>query len=211
MPLLNDTTNSSKHDGCRASKMKEMTPNLPGKVTIKKQVLKGFLFLVAEATHTSDSDPPSPSKFLLSATSRKTLIYLILTLNHMYPDYDFSAVEAHQYSGKEWSEANGGGSSFLESLYKALDEVVKLGEFEMYSYSPDSDGDPFSEKGALWSFKSKRYRALCATIKHICNGGFLPLRRKPLQGTLTIVDFNAAKDDDLGELSGGSTKKDVSS
>ncbi|KAL5716823.1 hypothetical protein ACHQM5_009941 [Ranunculus cassubicifolius] len=99
----------------------------------------------------SDSDPPSPSEFLLSATSRKTLIYLILTLNHMYPDYDFS--------------------SFLESLYKALDEVVKLGEFEMYSYSPDSDGDPFSEKGALWSFKSKRYRALCATIKHICNGG----------------------------------------
>ncbi|KAL5698674.1 hypothetical protein ACHQM5_029678 [Ranunculus cassubicifolius] len=137
-----------------------------------------------------DSDPPLPSEFLLSATSRKTLIYLILTLNHMYPDYDFSAVEAHQYfreevwdnfkqmlemylleAGKEWSEANGGGSSFLESLYKALDEVVKLGECEMYSYSPDSDGDPFSEKGALWSFKSKRYRALCATIKHICNGG----------------------------------------
>lgn len=29
------------------------------------------------------------------AGSRKTLIYLILTLNHMYPDYDFSNLRAH--------------------------------------------------------------------------------------------------------------------
>ncbi len=29
------------------------------------------------------------------AGSRKTLIYLILTLNHMYPDWDFSNLRAH--------------------------------------------------------------------------------------------------------------------
>ena len=29
------------------------------------------------------------------AGSRKTLIYLILTLNHMYPDWDFSNLRSH--------------------------------------------------------------------------------------------------------------------
>ena len=31
------------------------------------------------------------------ASSRKTLIYLILTLNHMYPDYDFSTLRAEHF------------------------------------------------------------------------------------------------------------------
>lgn len=36
--------------------------------------------------------------FLLShCCSRKTLIYLILTLNHIYPDYDFSQLRAHHF------------------------------------------------------------------------------------------------------------------
>lgn len=29
--------------------------------------------------------------------SRKTLIYLILTLNQIYPDYDFSQLKAHHF------------------------------------------------------------------------------------------------------------------
>ena len=32
-----------------------------------------------------------------AACSRKTLIYLILTLNHCYPDYDFSLLRAHHF------------------------------------------------------------------------------------------------------------------
>uniref|UniRef100_A0A7N2KKF0 Repressor of RNA polymerase III transcription n=1 Tax=Quercus lobata TaxID=97700 RepID=A0A7N2KKF0_QUELO len=173
----------------------------------------------------SDTDSPSPADVLLSRSSRKTLIYLVLTLYHMYPDYDFSAMKAHQFFteeswdsfkqifdtymfeaskglvnyfevwwsemskpelGKkkgvellmylwtflpfseviwysvlicyyvncrqvEWVETNGG-SSLLDSLYKALDEVVKLADCEIYSYNPDSDADPFLERGAIWSF-----------------------------------------------------------
>ncbi|KAB1201630.1 hypothetical protein CJ030_MR0G002333 [Morella rubra] len=49
---------------------------------------------------------------------------------------------------QEWTETNGG-SSLLEALYKALDEVVKLAECEIYSYNPDSDVDPFLERGAI--------------------------------------------------------------
>nr|XP_010938092.1 repressor of RNA polymerase III transcription maf1 isoform X3 [Elaeis guineensis] len=37
----------------------------------------------------SDSDPSSPVEYLSSRSSRRTLIYLVLTLSHMYPDYDF--------------------------------------------------------------------------------------------------------------------------
>ncbi|KAJ8447649.1 hypothetical protein Cgig2_031703 [Carnegiea gigantea] len=89
----------------------------------------------------SDTDSPSPADYLISRSSRKTLIYLILTLYHMYPDYDFSAVKAHRFftdeswdsfeqifdaymreASKEWIETNGG-SSLLEDLYKALDEA----------------------------------------------------------------------------------------
>lgn len=39
----------------------------------------------------------SPVGPLTEASSRKTLIYLILTLNHMYPDYDFTVLRAHHF------------------------------------------------------------------------------------------------------------------
>ncbi|KAI4357701.1 hypothetical protein L6164_001635 [Bauhinia variegata] len=118
----------------------------------------------------SDTDSSSPADYSLSRTSRKTLIHLILTLYHMYPDYDFSAVKAHQFfteeswdsfkqifdtymfeASKEWVETNGGGS-LLDTLHRSLDEVMKLNECEIYSYDPDSDADPLLERGAIWSF-----------------------------------------------------------
>ncbi|RWR90681.1 Maf1 regulator [Cinnamomum micranthum f. kanehirae] len=118
----------------------------------------------------SDSDSQSPTDLLSCRSSRKTLIYLVLTLGHIYPDYDFSAVHAHRFfreeewdgfvqifntymfeATKEWATANEGGS-LLESTTKAIDEVVKLAECEVYSYNPDPEGDPLLEKGAIWSF-----------------------------------------------------------
>ncbi|XP_058093609.1 uncharacterized protein LOC131239766 [Magnolia sinica] len=147
----------------------------------------------------SDSDSPSPTDYLSSRSSRKTLIYLVLTLGHMYPDYDFSAVQAHHFfreegwesfkqifdtymfeASKEWTVANGGGS-LLESLSKAVDEVVKLADCEIYSYNPDSDGDPFLEKGAIWSFnfffynrKLKRVVSFrCCCLSNLAAEGFL--------------------------------------
>ncbi|MFS7959519.1 putative repressor of RNA polymerase III transcription Maf1 [Helianthus anomalus] len=117
-----------------------------------------------------DDDSSSPANYLSSRSSRKMLIYLILTLYHMYPDYDFSAVKAHQFftvetwqgfkqifdsymsdASKEWTQTDEDGS-LLETLYKALDEVINLAECEIYSYDPNSDADPFIEKGDLWSY-----------------------------------------------------------
>ncbi|KAE9450760.1 hypothetical protein C3L33_17340, partial [Rhododendron williamsianum] len=64
----------------------------------------------------SDADSSSPVEYMCSKSSRKTLMYLILTLYHMYPDFDFSflmphsatiflpftsAVKAHQFFTEE--------------------------------------------------------------------------------------------------------------
>ncbi|XP_061365019.1 uncharacterized protein LOC133308424 isoform X1 [Gastrolobium bilobum] len=118
----------------------------------------------------SDTDSSSPDEILFSRSSRRTLVYLVLTLYHMYPDYDFSAVKAHQFfteeswdsfkqifdtymfeASKEWVETVGG-VSLLDALFKALDEVVKLVDCEIYGYVPDSEADPLLERGAIWSF-----------------------------------------------------------
>ncbi|KAF7808795.1 repressor of RNA polymerase III transcription MAF1-like protein [Senna tora] len=115
----------------------------------------------------SDTDSSSPPEYVSSRSSRRTLVYLVLTLYHMYPDYEFSAVRAHQFfaeeswdsfkqifdtymleASKEWLETNGG-VSLLEALYKALDEAVQLSDCEIYSYDPDSEADPLVERGAI--------------------------------------------------------------
>nr|GMD21194.1 protein OPI10 homolog [Ipomoea batatas] len=54
-------------------------------------------------------------------------------------------------ASKEWLETNES-SSLLATLYKALDEVVKVPECEIYGYNPDSDADPCEERGAIWSY-----------------------------------------------------------
>ncbi|CAA6654535.1 unnamed protein product [Spirodela intermedia] len=130
---------------------------------------------------------------------RKTLIYLVLTLSHMYPDHHFSAVQAHLFfneevwdtfrhifetylfeAAKEWALDNSGDSLF-DSMSKAIDEVVRLDECEIYSYSPGFDGDPFLEKGAIWSFhfffynrKLKRVISFrCCCLSNLAEEGFL--------------------------------------
>lgn len=51
----------------------------------------------------------SPVGPLQEMNSRKTLVYLILTLNHIYPDYDFSLLRAHHFSKEE-------GTSIIEEM-----------------------------------------------------------------------------------------------
>ena len=53
--------------------------------------------------------------------SRKTLIYLILTLNHCYPDYDFSLLRAHHFRKEP------GISSVEEAVDSHLLEVSRVG------------------------------------------------------------------------------------
>ncbi|XP_013619477.1 PREDICTED: repressor of RNA polymerase III transcription MAF1 homolog [Brassica oleracea var. oleracea] len=94
----------------------------------------------------SDSDSSSPVDLLLSRSSRKALIYLVLTLYQMYPDYDFSAVKAHQFFSEEsWDTFT---QIFSNYMFEAS-KVVKLAECEIYVYNPNPNADPFLEEGAI--------------------------------------------------------------
>ena len=55
--------------------------------------------------------------------SRKTLIYLILTLNHCYPDYDFSLLRAHHFRKEP------GVAAVEEAVDSHLLEVSKVSLF----------------------------------------------------------------------------------
>ncbi|GAX83091.1 hypothetical protein CEUSTIGMA_g10517.t1 [Chlamydomonas eustigma] len=114
----------------------------------------------------------SPVGPLVESSSRKTLIYLILTLNHIYPDYDFSLLRAHHFCkedgvsraeetvdshllevSKVWAKTPGlGESPFLECLWSSIDEAVVLRECDVYSYRSNMENDPFGETACVWSF-----------------------------------------------------------
>lgn len=113
----------------------------------------------------------SPVGPMSEHASRKTLIYLILTLNHIYQDYDFSLLRAHHFrkeSGvvgaeevidtqllevsKVWERTQGDRESFLETLWKAIDEAVSLKNCDVYSYKTDRETDPFGERTSVWCF-----------------------------------------------------------
>ncbi|KAJ0677829.1 putative repressor of RNA polymerase III transcription Maf1 [Helianthus annuus] len=109
-----------------------------------------------------------------------------------------SAVKAHQFftegtwegfkqifqsymsdASKVWNETDEDGT-LLETLYKTLDEVINLADCEVYSYDPNSDADPFIEKGALWSYnfffynrKLKRVVSFCfSCLSNLVSDGF---------------------------------------
>uniref|UniRef100_A0A8C5MPU0 Repressor of RNA polymerase III transcription MAF1 n=1 Tax=Leptobrachium leishanense TaxID=445787 RepID=A0A8C5MPU0_9ANUR len=98
--------------------------------------------------------------------SRKTLFYLIATLNESFrPDYDFSTARSHEFSREpslNWvvnavnsslvSALGDHFTSMKSSLWDAVDEQISLSECDIYSYNPDLDSDPFGEDGSLWSF-----------------------------------------------------------
>lgn len=113
----------------------------------------------------------SPVGPLSNTASRRTLIHLILTLNHMYPDYDFSMLRPHDFTkelgvlaakqkidvslveaSKIWSVQVGKETTLIDSIWTAIDEVISLEECEVYSCSPDAEGDPFADTGSIWSF-----------------------------------------------------------
>ncbi|XP_017050663.1 repressor of RNA polymerase III transcription MAF1 homolog isoform X2 [Drosophila ficusphila] len=103
---------------------------------------------------------------LCDTISRKTLFYLIATLNASFePDYDFSEAKSHEFSKEpslQWvmnsihsnlsALAGDQYQVIRQPLWSAVDDEVNLSECDIYSYNPDLSCDPFGEPGCLWSF-----------------------------------------------------------
>jgi hypothetical protein len=133
----------------------------------------------------------SPLGPLNETSSRKTLIYLILTLNHIYPDYDFSLLRAQHFckedsitgaeevidsrlleASKAWAKTPGFGENpFLESLWSSIDEAICLKDSDLYSYKSDLETDPFGEVASIWSFNYFFYNKKMKRILYFsCRG-----------------------------------------
>eukprot|EP01132_Coremiostelium_polycephalum_P010897 gene10897-13352_t len=101
----------------------------------------------------------SPFGPMTSSASRKSLIYLIQTLNSSFVDYDFSDTKPDQFR-KESSIAMvmnsintifsscipNYQSEFKDSLWSSIDSEIGLYKSDIYSYIPESP-DPFTEDG----------------------------------------------------------------
>ncbi|KAI8929697.1 Maf1 regulator-domain-containing protein [Entophlyctis helioformis] len=111
--------------------------------------------------------PVSPFGPLSQPTSRKTLFYLLATLNAAYPDYDFSDVKPEYFTkipaiGLAVNSVNNmflvhlGDKNSAEtvgtSIWAAIDEAAEMKDCDIYSFNPDRDLEPDAEEGNLWSF-----------------------------------------------------------
>jgi len=163
----------------------------------------------------------SPVGPLADSGSRRTLVYLILTLNHIYPDYDFTLLRAHHFrkeegvpaveesvgvhlveASKVWDATPGlGEERFLDCLWSAVDEAVELKECDVYSYQSDHENDPFGEKGSVWSFNYFFYNKKQKRILYFsCRG----LSKSAVELSATTTDFaRYNSDDDDDEKPGG--------
>ncbi|CRL00749.1 CLUMA_CG014005, isoform A [Clunio marinus] len=133
---------------------------------------------------------------LCDTISRKTLFYLIATLNSTFePDYDFSDAKSHEFSKEpsiqlimnsidsNLSAVAGEQYTQLQNpLWSTIDDEIQLNDCDIYSYNPDLNSDPFGEPGSLWSFNyffynKKLKRIVFFTCRAInpnssCNGDF---------------------------------------
>uniref|UniRef100_U5EU43 Repressor of RNA polymerase III transcription MAF1 n=1 Tax=Corethrella appendiculata TaxID=1370023 RepID=U5EU43_9DIPT len=103
---------------------------------------------------------------LCDTISRKTLFYLIATLNAAFePDYDFSDAKSHEFSKEpslQWvmnsietnlsAVAGEQYHNLRTPLWSTIDDEISVQDCDIYSYNPDLNSDPFGEPGSLWSF-----------------------------------------------------------
>ncbi|KAI8897857.1 Maf1 regulator-domain-containing protein [Globomyces pollinis-pini] len=109
--------------------------------------------------------PRSPFGPLSQMTSRKTLFYLLGTLNAVYPDYDFSDIKPELFTkipaiGMAINHVN---NLFLvqfensqgqigQTIWNTVDQVISTNNCDIYQFTPDRDIEPDAEEGNLWSF-----------------------------------------------------------
>lgn len=114
----------------------------------------------------SDENDPNST---IDIISRKTLFYLISTLNASFrPDYDFSNTNSSEFSKEpsvdfviksveNYLSTVEAYSRLKQQLWDVIDREINLNECEFYSYNPDLTSDPCAEDGCLWFFNYFMY------------------------------------------------------
>eukprot|EP00250_Pteridium_aquilinum_P001738 c11951_g1_i2 orf=83-505(+) len=110
-------------------------------------------------------------------------------MSHIYPDYDFSLLRPTSFAKEEsieaakvkindhlldaskvWACEFGEDAPFYGCIWDAVDEVIGLEDCDVYSYNPEVEGDPLTERGTIWSFSyffynRKLKRILCFSCR----------------------------------------------
>lgn len=108
----------------------------------------------------------SPTSPLSSSPSfgqieSNTVIDLISTLNHIYPDYDFRNTESKDFTKMRLEHAlNSINLSLREihstddraKLWSLIDLEMDIKSCTVYEYTPDPESDPIDKSGRLWSW-----------------------------------------------------------
>lgn len=113
--------------------------------------------------HLLDRLTNSPLGDMHDMNSIRTLAAVIEAMNASFPDYDFRDIspldfqkqkkrdvleqKVNTYLGHIEDKEPG----FCRNLWVAIDDVAGTEDCQIYSYSPDSDNNPFLD-GALWAF-----------------------------------------------------------
>mmetsp|Transcript_1619 Transcript_1619/g.4413 ORF Transcript_1619/g.4413 Transcript_1619/m.4413 type:complete len:258 (+) Transcript_1619:313-1086(+) len=105
----------------------------------------------------------SPFGPLTEISSRKTLIFLVATLNSVFPDFDFSGVRPEEFRNEGVYKAIDSinvplGStlphyqaSLRDNLWNTLDKEICLRDCAIYSFNPEPETDPLLQDGYLWA------------------------------------------------------------
>jgi hypothetical protein len=122
---------------------------------LSKSLDQEVVTMMAESPGALSVSPVGP---LTDAGSRKTLIYLILTLNHMYPDYDFSALRGHHFTKENAVPASALGSGAPPHVMRVKNDVdgLLLETAKAYEATVGAGAEPLSSE--LW-------RAIDAAIR----------------------------------------------
>ncbi|KAJ1540343.1 RNA polymerase III-inhibiting protein maf1, partial [Cladochytrium tenue] len=113
--------------------------------------------------------PVSPFGPMSQPTPRKTLLYLVGTLNSAFPDYDFSDISPAAFAKLpamslverrlqntlfNVSETSAGRRHRVQAMHaavwSAVDEVIHLADCDIYEFQPDPESEPDVEEGGLY-------------------------------------------------------------
>ncbi|KXZ42029.1 hypothetical protein GPECTOR_219g465 [Gonium pectorale] len=148
----------------------------------------------------------SPVGPLAESSSRKTLIYLILTLNHIYPDYDFSLLRAHHFQKED---AVSKAEEAIDSHLLEVSKAICLKECDVYCYKSDLETDPFGEQASIWSFNYFFYNKKMKRILYFsCRAISKQAADEATESSSKYDRYNTDTDDDSDRY-GMATEMDV--
>ena len=144
------------------------------------------MLLIHQTTPSHPSPPPSftppPPGDLAVPGVQRFIADLILTLNTVFPDYDFTTIPATSFKSagsvsqvvhainarmnaslcsssptqevgaNRFQQHKINPDTFLPELWEVVGNIMPMEEVQVFTYVPEVQGDPFSDDGVLWSF-----------------------------------------------------------